>query len=282
MIRGSAGGSPLPPGTILQFLYLRERLRELPPGDFIEVGTGTGQLTRQLRSLGWRGVGYELSEAAAAQARERNPGIEVRTADWLTAPLDQPADLVISSMVIEHMPAEQERAYLERAREVLKPGGRLALIVPASPRHWGIEDEIAGHQRRYTRTGLQRRLEQLGWRVEHLAGLTYPLSNVLLPISNRIVASAEGSQVRLSALERTTRSGNRNVMGKTSFPGAARLLLNPVVLFPLHLLQKACRNAEGALVLYAEASVRKASLPSGRSEMGTESAPSDVQRQPQN
>src|SRR4051794_40053405 len=130
---------PLPPGTILQRSYLTERLRRTAPGRFVEVGAGTGELARLLSDRGWNGTAYELSAESAAIARKRVPDIDIRNADWLTAVPDEPADLVISSMVVEHLPDEQEAAFLRRARDTLRLGGRLILLVPASPRHWGVE-----------------------------------------------------------------------------------------------------------------------------------------------
>jgi SAM-dependent methyltransferase len=248
----------LPPGTILQLRYVRERLARLRPGRFIEVGTGAGELSAVLLDAGWSGVGYEPGPAAE-RARRRNARAiaggryELRTADWLTAAPDEPSDVVISSMVIEHLNDDDEARYFERAQATLASGGRAIVLVPASPRHWGIEDEIAGHQRRYDRAGLARRLSALGWDLDHVAGLTFPLSNVLLPISNRLVARAERDRLGMSELERTLRSGDRHVAGKTSFPPLARVVLNDWALYPLHLLQRACRGSDRALVLYGEA-----------------------------
>jgi SAM-dependent methyltransferase len=243
----------LAPSSVLQHRYLVERLRGVPPGRFIEVGVGRGEMSKALLARGWRGVGYELSPDNAVVARETTAGFpyEVRVGDWLQAPTDERADLVLSSMVLEHLSDEDEAAYLERARVV---SDRLVLLVPASPRHWGIEDEIAGHFRRYSRDLLGRRLRDHGWHVDHLVGLTYPLANLLLPISNRLVARNERDRLALPLVERTQLSGDRHVPGKTEFPPIARLVLNPVVLYPWYLLQKALRDAEDALILYAEAS----------------------------
>ena len=58
----------LPPGTLLQHMYLRERLRTRPPGTFVEVGVGSGHLSRLLLDLGWRGIGYDLSAEALARS----------------------------------------------------------------------------------------------------------------------------------------------------------------------------------------------------------------------
>jgi hypothetical protein len=124
--------------------------------------------------------------------------------------------------------------------------------VPGSPLDWGIEDRIAGHLRRYTESTLSEAVESAGWRVEHLVGLTFPLSNVLLGISNRLVRSWEADKVKLSLEDRTIDSGNRDVPWKTSFPAAARLLLNETFMWPFDGLQRWFRHNPRSLVLYCE------------------------------
>jgi SAM-dependent methyltransferase len=249
---------PLPPGTILQLRYLRERLARVATGRFVEVGPGAGELSARLLDAGWTGIGYEPGPAAA-RARARNATAiadgryEVRESDWLSAGDERPVDLVISSMVIEHLPTPDEERYFRRAAEVLAEDGRVIVLVPASPRHWGIEDDIAGHQRRYERAALQQRLSELGFRIEHVAGLTFPLSNVLLPISNLLVGRAERGRLVLSEQDRTLASGDRDVAGKTAFPAVARIVLNERMLYPLHVLQRRFRDSDRALVLYVEA-----------------------------
>jgi SAM-dependent methyltransferase len=250
--------SVAPPGTILQRLYLRERLQRLNPGVFVEVGVGGGDLSRELLRLGWRGAGWDLSEEAVERTATLNAEAvadgrySIHHGDWLEQG-EGTVDLVISSMVIEHLTDEQEADYFSRCHAVLAPGGRAILLVPASMRHWGVEDEIAGHQRRYTREGLCSRLHELGFRVDHVAGLTFPVSNALLPLSNAIVRHAEGHKQALSQEQRTRQSGTRQVPFKTAFPRALELILNDRVLYPFHLLQKATRASDRALVLYTEA-----------------------------
>jgi hypothetical protein len=38
----------LPPGTLLQLMYLGDRLKDIPAGRFIEVGQGSGEITHRL------------------------------------------------------------------------------------------------------------------------------------------------------------------------------------------------------------------------------------------
>ncbi len=250
-----------PPGTILQLMYFKERLANVKPGRFHEIGVGRGHLSATLLVRGWSGIGFELDANSAASARQcndqaiRDGRYSMSECDWLrldAVPRGNHADMIISSMVLEHLDETAESQYLQRCRERLKTGGRGIVFVPGSPQDWGIEDEIAGHQRRYTRESLTRLLEGEGWRVDHLAGLTFPVSNFLLPLSNRLVGRTERHKLALDAEARTRASGSRTVVGKTVFPTVAGLLLNDVALYPLHLLQKLCRNARRALVLYAE------------------------------
>ena len=125
-------------------------------------------------------------------------------------------------------------------------------MVPASPDHWGIEDDIAGHLRRYTRASVAALAASKGWSLRHIAGLTFPTSNLLLPLSNFLVNRSERSKLSLSALERTKQSGKRNVKFKTHFPPILGLFLNEFTMLPLHLIQKAFGKSERALVLYFE------------------------------
>lgn len=248
----------LPPGTILQLMYLKERLRDVPPGRFVEIGVGQGHLSACLLALGWTGVGFELDPESSRSALDRNAGAvaagryDVRNVDWLQSAPDTETDLLVSCMVLEHFNDQGEARYLDQCRRWLSPRGLGVLLVPGSPLDWGVEDDIAGHYRRYSRESLGTRLNALGWRVQHIAGLTFPLSNLLLPVSNALVRRAEGARQSWPMAERTMASGKREVAGKTAFPSWTGLLLNEVALYPLHLIQKLFRGASRALVLYAE------------------------------
>lgn len=248
-----------PPGTILQRMHLRRRLRGRTPGRFLEIGPGGGHVSEILLENGWSGVGYELSEESsnalrATFQREISDGrYEVVHGDWMQVePPTGSFDLVISSMVLEHLDEDEEGRYVERCARILAPGGTGMLFVPSSPDHWGIEDVIAGHFRRYTRGLLTETLGRGRMTVLELTGLTFPLSNLLLPISNRLVRRAEHDRVALAPKQRTEASGHRHVTGKTHFPAVARLILNEWVLYPFDLLQRIFSNSRRAMVLFAE------------------------------
>lgn len=250
----------LPPGTLLQLMYLQERLARLPPGRFIEIGPGSGEITRLLLDCGWTGCSYDLEKKTVAALKKRfakeitEKRFTAIQGDYTASnPRTGKANLVISCMVMEHLEDVAERTYMANSAARLASDGIMIGLVPASPAHWGIEDDIAGHCRRYTKAMLQRLVSDSGWELQHVAGLTFPVSNFLLPISNFLVNRSERSKLTMSALERTKHSGRRQVNFKTHFPSIIGLLLNKVTIFPLHLLQKLFSKSQSALVLYFEA-----------------------------
>lgn len=249
----------LPPGTLLQLMYLRERLEHIPVGKFIEIGPGSGEVTQLLLDLGWSGKAYDLGESTVHDLKERfateidTHRLAVLNEDFILSAQPESVDLVISCMVMEHFDDSTQSRYMQAAERALKPVGLMIGIVPSSPEHWGIEDDIAGHCRRYTRQDVKQLTVDNKWNLLHVAGLTYPISNLLLPVSNFLVRRNESQKLTLSALDRTKLSGRRRVRFKTHFPPLLGLFLNPITLYPLHLLQKMFAKSDRTLVLMFEA-----------------------------
>ncbi|MAZ66595.1 MAG: hypothetical protein CMF25_05750 [Kangiellaceae bacterium] len=250
----------LPPGTILQHMYLKRRLKLLKTGFFIEVGAGSGDITSILVSSGWKGVVFEMDvDSALALSRRFKKEISAGVLTILNQDFTkyiQPelkADLVLSSMVMEHFTDEEQCEFLYKSSQMLNSNGLLLGLVPSSPKHWGIEDEIAGHYRRYSANSLSELLSNSQWELSHVTGLTYPLSNIVLPLSNYLVSRSESHKKSMSAIERTSLSGRRNVPLKTHFPLMFKLLLNPFTLSPFYLLQRVFKNSPFSLVIYFEA-----------------------------
>jgi SAM-dependent methyltransferase len=250
----------LPPGTLLQLMYLRERICQVPPGRFIEIGPGSGEVTRLLLDRGWSGCSYDLEAKTIATLRERfakeiaeHRFMSINVDYLLSPPASEKVDLVISCMVMEHLEDNAQNAFMQISAECLKKGGIMIGLVPSSPAHWGIEDDIAGHCRRYTRDSIETLVSVSGWKLLHIAGLTFPISNLLLPVSNFLVNRSERPKLDLSFLDRTKHSGRRQVKFKTHFPTILGILLNEFTLFPMYIIQKLFAKSERALVLYFEA-----------------------------
>ena len=80
--------------------------------------------------------------------------------------------------VLEHIP-DDVRA-LQIVNRKLKPGGRIALSVPAYMWLSGQQDIVNQHCRRYTLTELRRKLEAAQFNVERI---TYFNTFLFLPIA---------------------------------------------------------------------------------------------------
>jgi hypothetical protein len=249
----------LPPGTILQLMYLRTRLSLVGAGNFIEIGPGSGEITRVLLDLGWQGVSYDLERTTVDKLKIRfskeitEKRFDAICENFLESSNSQKINLVISCMVMEHLSENDELVFIEKAKSSLSDDGVFIGLVPASPKHWGIEDDIAGHFRRYTRESLKKLLVTNNLKLEHLVGLTYPVSNFLLPISNFLVNRSEREKLSMSQVDKTKLSGQRNVKYKTYFPSILGIFLNNITMYPFFILQKICKNSSDALVLYFEA-----------------------------
>ncbi len=207
----------LPPGTILQQMYFRERLRALPPGRFVEVGAGQGIVSRTLLDLGWSGSAYDMNGESLKIAAQVNRSAisegryRVIERDWLDAERAEPADLIVSCMVIEHMADVDESRYFERCKSALRPGGTRSPLRSRESAPLGNRGRDRGslpqvYLRKAEPVHRGARLS-----VRHLAGLTFPVSNVLYSLSEYLVRRAERNEMNLAVAERTRLSGNRAV-----------------------------------------------------------------------
>jgi len=68
---------------------------------------------------------------------------------------------------------------LREMRRVLKDGGLLCLTVPAYSFLWGEDDEVRGHQRRYTISELRRKLNNSGF---HIQRASYFVASSFVPL----------------------------------------------------------------------------------------------------
>jgi hypothetical protein len=66
--------------------------------------------------------------------------------------------------VLEHI---DDASFLERAKSMLAPDGRLIITVPAYMNLWSAHDVEHHHLRRYTKASLAKTLTTHGYRVEY-------------------------------------------------------------------------------------------------------------------
>lgn len=227
---------------------------------FIEVGAGTGWLSEVALEEGCEGIAFEINSLACQANARRNAGavadgryrIINRPFSIESVPADDSSDLIFSCMMLEHLTHEQIREVVAAARRACQPGGVFGAFVPAGMRYWGIEDDVAGHLRRYDLPAILELSYREGLRLRYWSGLTFPISNLLRSVSNRLVAHSESLKLHDSLHQRTVSSGFREVPFKTRFPAWMRWLINETTLRPFDLLQRAFSRSNRSMVLYCE------------------------------
>ena len=91
------------------------------------------------------------------------PGVSRFQVDLLDLGWEDRWDVVFLLDVLEHL--QDDKIVLREIRKVLRPGGLLFVTVPALKFFWSYNDEIALHQRRYSRKDLQGLAESSGLRL---------------------------------------------------------------------------------------------------------------------
>jgi SAM-dependent methyltransferase len=161
------------PATVLTVRYDRLGLR---PGDrVLDLGCGFGRHAFESARLGASVVACDMSLAELKDVTGMFKALAYDTSsatngDATRLPFaDESFDCVIASEVLEHVP-DDNAAFAELAR-VLKPGGTIAVTVPAWLAErlcWALSDEYhapfvaGGHVRIYTTAELRSRLQAVG------------------------------------------------------------------------------------------------------------------------
>jgi glycosyltransferase involved in cell wall biosynthesis len=152
--------------------WVWERIQPFVGQRVLEAGAGNGTMTRFF-------YGRELIVASDREtpyvdrlrnAFRRRPGIAVERADLesddVLALAHYNFDTVTLINVLEQ--ATDDAGALRRVHQLLVPGGRVVIFVPAGPELYGAMDQGIGHQRRYDRASMTARLQEAGFTVEYL------------------------------------------------------------------------------------------------------------------
>jgi SAM-dependent methyltransferase len=155
-----------------------ECMRAYPPtGAVFDVGGGNGFVSLGMQNSGYEPVLVEPGLSGAHNAKSRG------LADVICSTLED-AGFPARSLpaigifdVVEHI--DDQRRFLCQLRELLRPGGRIYVTVPAYRWLWSSDDVFSGHFRRYTRASLIREMNRSGFDVEFssyfFAGLPLPV-----------------------------------------------------------------------------------------------------------
>jgi cyclopropane fatty-acyl-phospholipid synthase-like methyltransferase len=139
----------------------------------LEIGAGMGNMSRHLSPHRKLYVATDISAEYTDHLRHmfrHRPSVCIRKLDATNADdfrtLERQMDTVVCLNVLEHI--EDDTATLKFIRTLLKPEGRLILLVPNDPRAYGTIDKEIGHYRRYTPEHLRALVTDSGYEVEDI------------------------------------------------------------------------------------------------------------------
>lgn len=149
---------------------LRNLIMNYVYGDFVlDVGCGTGHVSLELLRLGYRVVAIDNSCKMVNFTKDLiakyDYDAEVRLLDVAEATNlgERRFDTIICLDVLEHI--DRDDIILKNLNCILKPEGRLIIVVPAISYLYGLRDKNAGHFRRYSRKELIKKLTEKDFEV---------------------------------------------------------------------------------------------------------------------
>lgn len=140
-------------------------------GDILEVGSGIGNISAFFLEQGARITLSDIRQPYCQALQQKFPGTEVLHMDLVDPDFKSrfsgragSFDSIFALNVVEHI--EDHVLALRNMYWLLKPGGRVLILVPAGPWLYNRIDAGLYHFRRYTARTLGSTLAEAGFRVE--------------------------------------------------------------------------------------------------------------------
>lgn len=173
-----------------------------PPARVVDVGCGSGSLSRRLMERGFSLCAFDFSRdflirLNAAVPPDAAQAFALFSGSAQAIPLrDGCADAVVCGEVLEHLP--DDRAAVREIFRILVPGGRALVTVPAFQRLWDDNDDWASHFRRYDPGQLDDAFEAAGFEVELVRWWGFPFLHayhrlVYMPWARRAMRKPPGT-----------------------------------------------------------------------------------------
>lgn len=228
-----------PPRYLLREAMLLRMLKPLPPGNFLEIGYGSGALLLTLAQRGYWGDGYDFSADAEQAARallEKNEVSKVR----LLSELKQAAgyDYLFFFEVIGYWKNPSQE--ISGLKTQLKNGGRLFFSF-TSKHAAGFAEKVTGDMNCFTREDIIDMVSQdQDLSIEAIWNYGFPLANCLKPLLN--LYHFVRSKTRSQDIETDIRQSG--LAGRSAIIRLASFLINPITIYPFAKLQFFFRNTD--------------------------------------
>lgn len=189
---------------------------------FFDIGGGNGFVAKQLQDKGVNVCLVEPGLEGIKNAKHRGVKNLIHATLESGSFLENNIAGLGAFDVVEHI--EDDVAFVKDLHRFLKPGGKLFITVPAKQWLWSVNDDIAGHYRRYTIANMKRLLKSCGFTIDYISYLFRPL--VLPLFLMRTIPSKVGLINTKNVREKTLKHHNQKNKEQVSF--VDRLLFKEV------------------------------------------------------
>jgi putative AdoMet-dependent methyltransferase len=108
---------------------LDEVVKRIPAGarDVLEIGVGTGNLSRKLLAAGFRVIGVEPSAEMRRQTAAKGLEIDLRDGHFLQLPLvpSEQMDAIVSTYAFHHLTLSEKKQALQAMKQFLRADGAI-------------------------------------------------------------------------------------------------------------------------------------------------------------
>jgi SAM-dependent methyltransferase len=157
--------------------WMFERIKGYCRGSILEIGSGIGNMSAYLVEYFSDVTLSDMQPEYCRRLRrtfEDRPSLkDIFSVDLAAADFGRSYpqllgqfDTVVALNVVEHI--DDHELAIKNAHSLLRPGGRLVILVPAFPWLYNALDKELGHFRRYTKKRLREVLSGEGLRVEEM------------------------------------------------------------------------------------------------------------------
>ncbi|KPU27290.1 methyltransferase [Caloranaerobacter sp. TR13] len=96
-------------------------------GIIVEIGVGTGNLTKLLYEKNLNVVGIEPSKEMRKIAKEKLPNIDILDGHFLSIPIDKKVDAIVTSYAFHHLTYDEKKKALEYLDKKLNNNGKIVI-----------------------------------------------------------------------------------------------------------------------------------------------------------
>lgn len=188
------------PRFISRSRLIRRYVKRIRPNRTLDIGCGSGLITKVLAEASNHVVAVDISQEAINVSRGTlgdATNVLLRVVDVFESrqaitDWKEFFDLVVLSEVLEHI--DDDESALDTVWELLGERGWLLLTVPGDPKLWTVEDEQAGHVRRYTREELRSKLTKRGFEIVQMINWGFPVTRWLYLLEVRLLLARRPRQ----------------------------------------------------------------------------------------